>query len=80
MKECIACGMPMEKAEDFAGGDVLKDFCAYCANDDGTMKTYDEVLGGVTSFIVTTQGLDENAARETAKSMMSKLPAWSGQK
>jgi hypothetical protein len=76
MKLCIACGMPMKNAEDFANGDSEKEYCKYCARPDGTMQSYDEKLNSLTNFIVKTQGLNEKAANNAAKSMMSKLPAW----
>jgi hypothetical protein len=76
MKTCIACSMPMEKKEDFAMSDESKDYCVYCARSDGTMKSYDETLEGMTGFAMKTYGLDEESARKTAKDMMSNLPAW----
>lgn len=76
MKQCIACGMPMKTAEDFAMGDPEKDYCKYCARPDGTMQSYEEKLASLTNFIVKTQGLDEKAANTAAISMLSKLPAW----
>lgn len=76
MKQCIACGMPMKKPEDFAMGDIEKEYCKYCSRPDGTMQSYDEKLKSLTGFILKTQGLDENTAKAAAKSMMSKLPAW----
>ncbi|QOX65304.1 AraC family transcriptional regulator [Anoxybacterium hadale] len=76
MKICIACGMPMKAKEDFAMGDESKDYCKYCARPDGTMQNYAEKLEGMTEFIVKTQGLDQEAARNAARGMMEKLPAW----
>ncbi len=76
MKICIACGMPMEQPEEFAGQDPNKDYCCYCARPDGSMQSYGEKLEGMTEFIVRTQGLDQAAAREAARGMMDKLPAW----
>jgi hypothetical protein len=78
MKNCIACGMPMEKTSDFAMGDESKDYCVYCAKPDGSMKSYEEALDGMTNFTVSTQGLDPQVARSSAKEMMAKLPAWEG--
>lgn len=75
-KACIACGMTMEKKEEFAMQDESKDYCIYCARPDGSMQSYDEKLESMTGFIVKTQGLDESAARDAAKNMMAKLPAW----
>jgi hypothetical protein len=68
--------MPMEKMEEFAMQDESKDYCIYCARPDGSMQSYDEKLESMTGFIVKTQGLDESAAKESAKTMMAKLPAW----
>lgn len=76
MKTCIACGMPMEKAEQFAKGDTSLDYCAYCAKPDGSMRNYDETLEGMTQFMVRTQGVDEGVARTAAAEAMAKLPAW----
>lgn len=78
MKTCIACGMPMREKDDFAMSDESKDYCKYCARPDGSMQSYDEKLDGMTGFIVKTQGLDQAAARNAAKGMMAKLPAWQG--
>ncbi len=77
MKICIACGMPMKAASDFAMGDEQKDYCRFCAREDGTMQSYSEKLEGMAQFIVRTQGLDKNVALNTAKTIMAKLPAWS---
>lgn len=76
MKKCIACGMPMRSKKEFAMEDESKDYCIYCAREDGSMQSYDEKLVGMTSFIVRTQGVNEESAKEIAIDMMSKLPAW----
>lgn len=80
MKICIACGMPMNKKEDYAMEDESKNYCKYCMREDGTMQSYEEKLKGMTEFIVRTQGIDRNVANKTAKEMMAKLPAWEGLK
>ncbi|GCF95911.1 AraC family transcriptional regulator [Enterococcus florum] len=76
MKKCIACGMPMENAEDFAAGDSCKEYCRYCAKEDGSMKSYLEKKRDLTVFVQKTQGIAEAAAAEVAVSMMKELPAW----
>ncbi len=76
MKTCIACGMPMAKPADFAQGDESKEYCVYCAREDGTMQSYPEKLEGTIRFLVRTQGLDEQAARGVAVRTLAKLPAW----
>ena len=76
MKRCVACGMPMNEKEDFAMGDVQKNYCIHCAKEDGTMQSYEEKLESMTGFIIKTQGLDPEVATETAKALMKRLPAW----
>jgi len=76
IKTCIACGMPMNNPEDFAMGDVTLDYCVHCARPDGQMQSYDEKLESLSAFIIKTQGFDKQVARDAARSMMAKLPAW----
>lgn len=76
MKMCIACGMPMKTQADFAMGDEKKDYCLHCQRPDGTMQSYEEKLNSMAGFIINNQGLDEKVARNAAKSMLDKLPAW----
>lgn len=76
MKLCIACGMPMTKPADYPLGDESKDHCVYCARPDGSMKSYPEKVEDTTDFLVRTQGLDRQAAHDTAIRLLSKLPAW----
>ncbi|HUX19819.1 MAG TPA: zinc ribbon domain-containing protein [Spirochaetia bacterium] len=79
MKNCIACGMPMETREDHAMGDETKDYCRYCARPDGSMQNYREKLEGMAAFVVRTQGIDAEAARKIAAESLSTLPAWRDQ-
>ncbi len=76
MKTCISCGMPMTKPSDFPLMDESKDYCVYCARPDGSMQSYEEKVDGTTEFLIRTQGLDRDAARQTAVRTLSKLPAW----
>jgi Putative zinc ribbon domain len=68
--------MPMEKAEAFAMGDESKDYCVHCAREDGSMRSYDEAVEGMSQFMIKTQGFEKNAATKAVKEMMAKLPAW----
>jgi hypothetical protein len=76
LKLCIACGMPMEKPEDFPLGDQSKDYCVHCARKDGSMQDYEERAASMADFIVKTQGLDPKAALAAARERMTRLPAW----
>ena len=75
-KTCVSCGMPMKEQGDFPLGDQTKDYCVHCARPDGSMKSYDEAVAGMTAFMVKTQGLAESAAVAATKEMLAKLPAW----
>lgn len=80
MKTCIACGMPLQKKEDYPMGDESKDYCVHCARPDGSMQTYPEKVESTTGFLVRTQGLDQEAARQTAIRLLQRLPAWAQEK
>ena len=75
-KSCISCGMPLRTPEDFPGGDETKTWCCHCANPDGTLQSYDARLTAMAGFITRTQGADPEAARDLARALMAKLPAW----
>ena len=75
-QQCISCGMPLRTPQDHAAGDESKNYCTHCARPDGSMKSYDEVLTGMTAFLVRTQGFDQAAAKKAATGMMAGMPAW----
>jgi len=77
-KNCMSCGMPMAKLEDFGGGNPANIYCVHCSNPDGSLKSYDEALKGMVNFMVMTQNMDRETAEKAAKEHMSKMPAWSG--
>jgi hypothetical protein len=66
----------MRGADEHAAADISKDYCYHCAHDDGRMKSYEEVLAGFTGFLQHTQGLQDEAARDAARQMLSHQPAW----
>lgn len=77
VKTCISCGMPMRTPEEHSLGDTSKPFCKFCGGADGELRSYEDVLVGMIEFMRRTQGLDESVARDAAKGMMAKMPAWS---
>jgi len=76
MKTCIACGMPMKKESDFAMGDTNKEYCVYCAKEDGSMQSFEEKKQSLVNFTIKTQGLDKVVAEKAVENMMRQLPAW----
>ena len=77
-KNCLSCGMPMAKVEDFAAMNPTSLYCVRCANDDGSLKSYYEVLQGMVQFMMGTQNMGKEAAEVAAKEYMAKMPAWEG--
>ncbi len=77
---CIACGMPMERAEDHAKGDVTVDYCLHCARPDGSMQSYEEKVESMGGFLVRTRGLKDEDARREAQAHLAGLPAWKDRK
>lgn len=73
---CIACGMPMEKAEDFAKADIGKNYCCYCCREDGTMKSYEETLEGSIPWAMKEYRYTEEQARLEVPKYLLTLPAW----
>jgi uncharacterized glyoxalase superfamily protein PhnB len=78
VKNCMSCGMPMTKPEDFGGGKPENLYCVYCSNPDGSLKSYKEVFEGMSNFMMMSQKMDRKTAESAAKERMSKMPAWSG--
>lgn len=76
MKQCITCGMPMRKKEEFANHDMTKDYCIHCEKEDGSMPNFSEMVNGMANFIIQTQGLSEAAARKAAVHQLKQLPHW----
>lgn len=76
MKKCICCGMPMNKKNDFAMGDESKDYCVYCAKEDGSMKSFDEAVDGMAEYMSESEKIDKNFARKKVLEYMKSMPAW----
>ena len=76
MKKCICCGMPMNKKNDFAMGDESKDYCVYCAKEDGSMKSFDEAVEWMAEYMSESEKIDKNFARKKVLEYMKSMPAW----
>ena len=76
-KNCMSCGMPMTKLEDFGGGNPANIYCVHCSNPDGSLKSYNDVFEGMVNFMMMSQNMDRETAETAAKEYMAKIPAWS---
>jgi hypothetical protein len=70
--------MPLEKKEDFAGGDENAKFCLYCVNADGNVKTCEEIFEGGVQFFIGQLGGDRSMAEKIVRKNMNQLPYWQG--
>jgi hypothetical protein len=77
-KFCHACGMPLIKKEDFALGDEKSNFCHFCVNDDGSVKSCEEIFEGGVQYFMNFVGNDRNVAEKITRKNMSGLPYWLG--
>lgn len=75
----MSCGMPMAKPEDFGGGSADNLFCAHCTTQDGSLKSYDEVIESMIGFMMVTQKMDLSTAKGAAREHISRMPAWGGE-
>jgi hypothetical protein len=70
--------MPLVKPEDFAKGDENSEFCHFCANTDGSVRTCDEIFEGGVKFFLTSLGDDRALAEKVCRKNMAGLPYWQG--
>jgi hypothetical protein len=68
--------MPLTKKEDFAQGDENSNFCLYCANADGSVKTCKEIFEGGVQFFLSQIGGDRKMAEKITRKNISGLPYW----
>ena len=70
--------MPLNKKEDFALGDENSEFCRYCVNTDGSVKSGEEIFEGGVQFFMSQIGNDRNMAEKITRKNMSQQPYWQG--
>ncbi|NTW46485.1 MAG: AraC family transcriptional regulator [Candidatus Moranbacteria bacterium] len=75
---CHACGMPLEKKEDFAGGNEQSDFCLHCADESGSVHSCEEIFEGGVQFFMSATGADRSLAERVTRKNMKGLPHWQG--
>lgn len=75
---CQSCGMPMTSPAEHGGGDRESLYCVRCCREDGTLKTFEEVLEGMTNFMMESRRMERAAAESAAREYLAMMPAWSG--
>lgn len=76
MNYCEACGMPMSKPEHYALGDTSGQFCLYCVNDDGSVKTCAEIFEGGVNFFMQHVDNDRAMAEKMTRKNMKNQSYW----
>jgi hypothetical protein len=77
-KYCHACSMPLVNKDDFARGNESSDFCKHCVNEDGKVKSCDEIFNGGVKFFMKAVGADSQLAEKVTRKNMLNLPYWQG--
>jgi uncharacterized glyoxalase superfamily protein PhnB len=75
---CQSCGMPMTSPAEHGGGNKENLYCVRCCQADGTLKSFEEVLEGMTGFMMESRKMDRAAAESAARDYLAMMPAWSG--
>ena len=75
---CGSCGMPLEKPEGLALGDVTRAYCRYCTDARGELLPYEQVLETNARYYVQSQGITSDAATRLAQALLADMPAWRG--
>ncbi|MBP7733741.1 MAG: hypothetical protein KA140_08330 [Caldisericia bacterium] len=50
--------------------------CTQCTDENGNLKTFEEIVQNLTEYFIETQGFDREVARSAAIGVMSRQPAW----
>lgn len=66
----------METVEQHGGGNPLNQFCIYCTDEFGNLKSYNEVLQDMTRYMLSAMKVEYSYAQRMAEEEMLKHPAW----
>jgi hypothetical protein len=73
-KFCHSCAAPLSMP-DFKG--PAENYCKYCTDDTGKLKSRDEIKKGITEWFKSWQpDIDEQTALNRADAYMKSMPAW----
>lgn len=76
-KICIGCGMPLEN-EEILGGEIDEGIlCKFCINEDGRMKSAQEIFDGGSQFFMNAiEGTTRELAEKITRKNMNSLEYW----
>jgi hypothetical protein len=70
---CLSCGMPLGAPD---AKDMSEQYCGHCTDDDGRVKSRDEIKKGIAMWIMSWQHVDEPTAMDRAEHYMKSMPEW----
>jgi hypothetical protein len=76
MKQCLACGMPIEDRELCADGDPEAEFCVFCVDEEGKTKSCNEVFESGIEFFMEATNIDRGFAEKIVRKNMNVLSYW----
>lgn len=76
MTHCETCGMPMNQPEHFALGDTSSTFCVHCVDEDGTLKSAEDIFAGGVQFFMNSTGADRVMAEKITRKNMNQQTYW----
>jgi hypothetical protein len=74
---CLSCGMPLEESD--LRGEAEK-FCTHCTDEDGNVRSREEVRQGLANWIMQWQHVEYETALKRAEHYMKAMPAWADDK
>jgi hypothetical protein len=76
VRSCESCGMPMPDAKYHGAGDVNNRYCVYCTDEEGKLKSRQEVREGMIHLYMAQMGKSREEGERFVDEQMRKLPAW----
>jgi hypothetical protein len=71
---CYSCAAPLDMPFFMSS---VPHYCNQCVDEDGNLRTYEEIHAGVVDWIKTWQpDVDDAKAKERATSYLKAMPAW----
>ena len=73
MSFCQSCTAPLDNPEFKGASDI---YCKYCTDENGDLKSYEEIKKGITMSFLGWQDVSEEVASQRAEYFMKAMPAW----
>ncbi len=74
---CRSCAMPIDMP-NLEG--MAEAYCEHCTNEEGELKSREEIKQGIAHWIMGWQHVDMDTAMERAEHYMKAMPAWAEKK